>query len=746
MNPPHHQNDPEEDYVFTCDLCQRAVFESLSGLREHVDTRHANVFPERNELLQATQEIRSKVPEIRVARAAQWQAWGEHTFALAARRDAGAQRLAEACAARAQLELVVQQWKKEAKVYIFGSSVAMGLWDGLSDIDFTVVDPVALAKGDWPPNEKSAVRGVAHHLRRCGFQHQNLEPIETARVPIIKHNASIPILPVTREEWEKVLARTARFLLARPAEGESQAAFEAAVRAKIPVESMWWTPDARVVSITSKNNSLETLQLLLDPPVGIKGIEIERGAPLHDEYRPELYRLDFDLSFRVFGVRNSRLLRDYLCAHPCGRPGALVLKDWSKTNGVNNSHQGYLTSYAINILWIFFLVQKNHVPFIDPNSIPEHLTAENADPVYRPLIPTELSESPDGRQRRHQQMGEMLFDFFAFYTTEFDWESEVVSLNRPSKTTKELLAWTLQDECRLTRQSNKSFRYTLCIEDPYEDNLNLGRHMGECRWRKFIGEMQRALVSLVKDLPQQSCVFPASLLSERDQAQDPPIDAITTLMAIAVREVESAEALVPSSHLQGVFRRECPTQMADVLKHWTWSKLIRRLGYKLVGDNIQPCRTVGASTVATSPKSIGTLSVPWTERLLEEVVRHEEQRGEHYIAPEWAAAWAPPQRSTQSIGSGHNPHRSSAIHGNNSSNNNANNNTQPTPEYTKVIARRHALTASPFAGFTFSHHHNRFSIHPFYHGTQFRAFGTLTSAPRNMNYKHIMHSVLRRLK
>jgi hypothetical protein len=621
--------------LHTCDLCPKAVFHSRQALLAHIDERHGSFVPDRDEIAKLAAMIQPQRDALVDALGEKWTAVGGRTFAVASSRDAGPARLKQACDARAQLELVARRWRASAEVYVFGSSVAMGVWDGLSDIDCTVVDVAAMDAGEWPPNEKAAVRNLATLFRNVGFTFQNLEPIEHARVPIIKHNASLPAIKVLGEEYQRLLSRSIRCLFTRPQKPDERQQFESDLARAVHVtpEAFWWDPGYRTCGSTLPDATTAVAALL-----HIAGTNTDvSAAPLHTEFRPDVFHVDFDLSFRTFGIRNSILLRSLLTAHTCGRPGALVLKDWSKLSGVNNSINGFLTSYAVNIMWIYYLVQKGHVPYIDPQSIPVSLkdTAHAKDPQYKPLIPSDVAASDEAKSRLEMDMGRLLFGFFAFYCYEFNWDAHVVTLNRPGVTTKAQLGWTEDDEVRL---SKKNTRYIMCIEDPYEENLNLGRHLGENRARKVMSELQRGLVSMVRDSVEDMSIFPARK-PPIEPGKEPRLSDVTKLLATAA----TTAGTYTVEEFRSTFESKCPDALERVLQHWSWVETVRRLGYKEVAGHVFPVRAVANRRPLQPtclPERPDKPPVDTADRLIAEFMS-ERAKKEHLPAPEWMM-WQPP--------------------------------------------------------------------------------------------------------
>ncbi|KAK7201664.1 RNA editing 3' terminal uridylyl transferase 1 [Novymonas esmeraldas] len=729
--------DSSPTRIFTCDACAHHVCTSYEALEQHALECHGDALADYTRLRTVAEKLVPIWAEVLRRKASVVQQWGERIFAVAVQRDAGAEKMAEAHRARAQLELVVQHWHPRAKVFIFGSSVAFGVWDGISDIDFTVVDVEGLEAGVWPPSEKNAVRSITELLRRAGFSFINLEPISHARVPIIKHHASLPIrltegqrhrlraearaaaaaaspstpppsepanaTAVAREvevveveeeegeghtqlEAELIIARTVRYHLNLPAGPGDSAILEASIRLAVgsaAVQQVWWnrTRDACCMTFDTTTNAVKASTCPLHfLSAGMRA----RVQPLHEECKPELHGMDFDLSFRAFGIRNSYLLRRYLLSHPCARPGALVLKDWSKTSGVNNSMNGYLTSYAINIMWIYYLVHRGVVPYVCPaQDIPASLRhTVVADSQYAAMV--DPAWSPAERAAMETQAGELLLGFFHYYAFEFDWVNHVVSLNRRGVTTKASLGWDVEDvghsplsggaagsdgyhadthggggynspglaaaaasgsfdgalgssAAMLGRRSRSVTRYSFCIEDPYEENLNLGRHMGVTKTLRVQTELYRGLISLLKDDVQHCCVFAASASAGGGGGHEPgsagatsavanpaelPVRVLYTLMAISTRELAAARRRhgaddsvflgVTLLHLTERFAAQAPTEWRLASQVWNTHQLLHRLGLKLHGgQHVLPRREVGVRRLAArAPPGVVLANAP----------------------------------------------------------------------------------------------------------------------------------------
>ncbi|CCW67884.1 unnamed protein product [Phytomonas sp. Hart1] len=690
-----HSEDDDTDVtitrLFSCDICPHFVCASQRALEAHALALHGDCLRDYTTLQPLVAKLAGLWGEVLTRKAERVGGWGRKVFDIARERDAGPEKMAEAERARVQLEKVIRSWHPSAEVFIFGSSVAFAVWDGVSDIDFTVIEVNALEEGTWPPPEKNAVRAITELLRKAGFSYSNLEPIRHARVPIIKHHASTPIR-VPREsaakgthsgegttegsecsslEAEDIISRSVRCSLTQPASHADRAMLEGSIRSGIgaeAVQQIWWNRTSDMMCFTC-DTTTHAIQAVMCKLTFTSPSLRACVQPLHDESRPELYNVDFDLSFRALGIRNSELLRRYLLNHPCARPGAIVLKDWSKTSGVNNSVNGYLTSYAINIMWIYFLVQKGVVKYVDPIAdIPESLRSYHEEltksPRYRPML--DPAWSAEEKLTYEQEAGRLLMEFFLYYAYEFDWENNVVSLNRKGITTKRMLDWdseAIAPPMATTghpngRRGGNPTRYSFCIEDPYEENLNLGRHMGITKSLRVRTEFCRALLSLCKDGANESCVFAstdrraaggktntASLLA--GPAGGLPMRVLYRLMAVCTREMALAREQEASNglaeeDLRRAFESAAPNEFQLACKAWNWQQLIHRLGWKLHRGVVLPRREIGIKRRPTSPigeeaasskeNSAGSLANVIADTLSDDFLR---------LRPGWVA-WSTP--------------------------------------------------------------------------------------------------------
>eukprot|EP00760_Papus_ankaliazontas_P029699 PhM_4_TR4380/c0_g1_i1/m.86776/K14079/PAPD4, GLD2; poly(A) RNA polymerase GLD2 len=413
-----------------------------------------------------------------LAESDRWKSWGTFLFESVKVKDKGAVLYRRLERAREQLERIVRHAYPNVKVFVFGSGVVHQIWDGESDIDFTCIDCEAWGSAKWPPDERIAVLKCTTTLGLV-VRAANIFAITGARVPILKYSRRGEPTNIAAEGKEEQQLRTVCVTVAPVSGGHrgqhggkksiNTDAVEAAAKASLartPPRAITWSADNTVMSL-----EMESIADMVDATIVLRQTRfladgvLSRTRTASASSVPDVRCVDFDLSFRSFGLRNSYLLQRYMSAHVCVRPGALFLKAWSKGVGLNDSSSGWLCTYAINVLWLHFLMKRDIVPFVPPLSVPREPSRLPTCPSYSPL-----DLSPD----QCTQLGRLIVDFFFYYAKEFDWENEVVTINRAEVTPKSKLGW---GEGGGQATGVRKFNYVMCIEDPYEENFNLGRFM-----------------------------------------------------------------------------------------------------------------------------------------------------------------------------------------------------------------------------------------------------------------------------
>lgn len=463
----------------TCDLCNVDIPVG-SNIDEHVKREHSTLLMFCNDLVDKSREFENVPVPSSVS-----LEFGAVVRQLASECDKGKKVFEHALDSRNQLQVILSKPFPKAQVFMFGSCVASGCWDGVGDVDFTLIDPQGWMAKTWPDDEKSIVQKATRTLRDAGFKYEDLEPLLRTRVPIVKHKVSSPI------DFDKLRNRFNRTLV-YTIKGELSDAERRDIE-RLYVRCNWTTKYKLQVEFPDGAEALQHYMRDFDLflPRQIK----YQKAWARFGYRPSIFCIDFDLSTRAHGVRNSWLLRRYMEQDSLIRCGSVYIKHWSKRSGINNSMKGYLTSYAVNIMWIYFLLMKKVAKFVDPHSILPSLD-DKSQVTYIPMLPKNHNAKFD------QSLGELVAGFFHFYAIEFDWKRDVISVNYPHLLSKEELKWVESNEVKSLIFRERVW-YRLCIEDPFEEDLNLGRHVSPIKLNKLKSEFLFGYCSLVQKQPER---------------------------------------------------------------------------------------------------------------------------------------------------------------------------------------------------------------------------------------------------
>eukprot|EP00760_Papus_ankaliazontas_P030764 PhM_4_TR500/c0_g1_i2/m.78309 len=218
---------------------------------------------------------------------------------------------------------------------------------------------------------------------------------------------------------------------------------------------------------------------------------------------PELLRFNWDCSFMGYSVKNSYLIRKYLTelGPNYARHCSLAIKQWGKATHMGQGTSGYMTTYAVTILFIYFLLCTHNIKWVDPFSLPH--------PIYLPRYPNYMPFSEN--RPLPEEVGLVVAEFFKFYAM-FDWEKEVVSINRPRRSTRDDVGWEFTHK--------EDFYYHACIEDPYEQMLTGGLNLG--RWL-HPGKLNTVKQEFMHAAQQLEYVVPQSADTAFFGAKRPPL-------------------------------------------------------------------------------------------------------------------------------------------------------------------------------------------------------------------------------
>lgn len=195
-------------------------------------------------------------------------------------------------------------------------------------------------------------------------------------------------------------------------------------------------------------------------------------------------------------LENTRLLLTYATIDPARiRTLVLFLKVWSKRRKINSPYKGTLSSYGFTLMVLFYFVHVKKPPVL-PN-------LQRIAPL-RPMSQEEMmlegrnvwffddteTLRKEWSSANFESVGELLIDFFRYYSHDFQYNNTVISI-RAGHLTKESKGW-MNDIDVGGLNENARDRNRLCIEDPFETPYNVARTVTKDGLYTIRGEFMRA--------------------------------------------------------------------------------------------------------------------------------------------------------------------------------------------------------------------------------------------------------------
>jgi hypothetical protein len=246
--------------------------------------------------------------------------------------------------AREQVDALVRSKSPMShQVHLFGSSVALGCWDGHSDADLAAI--MTEPDGTYVPatrqQEEAFVKLFTTIFRNAGILFDELSPIRNARVPLVKRKCLTKV-PLNCSRFSQPYSVVVRFQNARAIDDLSRKMKPQMQEHLKQLSGKTSATSKPTVHVFHFQDGADALLFFSTSKVPGVFMTWETNGR-----EPEMYTTDFDLTFRLHGLRNSWLLRAYYEQHHVFRAGYVFLKRWSSCRGINNSRVGYLTSYAM---------------------------------------------------------------------------------------------------------------------------------------------------------------------------------------------------------------------------------------------------------------------------------------------------------------------------------------------------------------------------------------------------------------
>lgn len=285
--------------------------------------------------------------------------------------------------------------------------------------------------------------------------------------------------------------------------------------------------------------------------------EGEEKINTHIDSDMMLLNVDICLNNRL-AIRNTLLLAEYLRADPIVPPLIRCVKSWAAARNLCSTWQGGLSSYGFVLLVIFYLqiLQNPILPILQPGRgwgpvirgcDTGFLSVEDA--WYRRNL---MVGAPQPRpMSRRPTISELLCGFFRFYGYQFDVTDSVVSIRLGRALSKQEKGWDENPNNQRNQRYAEYFDHTetpegvkaadvlrvfkyppevpdaevsqhiytkdgqffyMCIEDPFETHVNVGRLL-DFKMTELLGkEFRRGYALLRKtEKPLERLFLPSSI-------------------------------------------------------------------------------------------------------------------------------------------------------------------------------------------------------------------------------------------
>ncbi|KAJ6262852.1 Terminal uridylyltransferase [Drechslerella dactyloides] len=269
---------------------------------------------------------------------------------------------------------------------------------------------------------------------------------------------------------------------------------------------------------------------------------LQGEAVVEEEPWPE--NVSCDIGFKAhLGITNSHFFRTYSHCDPRFREMVLFIKvslissssssssangrqQWSKNRDLNSPYFGTLSSYGYVLMVAHFLINIVQPPVL-PNLqlIPppaDTPVSELTQDGYNIWYFKDLSKIKSGdllpNGKNEMSLGQLIHEFFQYYTTNFNFVSECVTIRTPGGVMyKQQKGWTSARERVGEMNNTYQDRYLLALEDPFEISHNVGRTCGGGGVRRIRGEMHRA-AAIIRKISTPLLNEPAPVGSGRNAA------------------------------------------------------------------------------------------------------------------------------------------------------------------------------------------------------------------------------------
>lgn len=227
----------------------------------------------------------------------------------------------------------------------------------------------------------------------------------------------------------------------------------------------------------------------------------------------------------------------------------LLVRRWAKDRGICHSAKGHLSPYIWGLLGIFFLQQSEseEKPLLPPVEQFKLVARYSQQPGTREkeAAASLYKQGPGPNTMSEKSTGTLFKEFVHFFSTEFDWRSEAVSVRSGRRAPP-------SSEIPKHKLSSDAFGPT--IEDPFQKSHNLGDCMTVASFARLREELTRA---------RELCERDASL-SELLEPWAPPEAEDEELPKKSVEEEESTKKLLGEDGRRGAVEAQCSSAPTSI--------------------------------------------------------------------------------------------------------------------------------------------------------------------------------------
>mmetsp|Transcript_4159 Transcript_4159/g.6582 ORF Transcript_4159/g.6582 Transcript_4159/m.6582 type:complete len:359 (+) Transcript_4159:2-1078(+) len=221
--------------------------------------------------------------------------------------------------------------------------------------------------------------------------------------------------------------------------------------------------------------------------------------------------VDCDLCINnLLACINTELLYTYTQMDWRLRPLVYCIKAWTKARQIHDPYRGYLSSYTYTLMVIHCLQVVGVLPNLQ--EFGRQAAIQRQDPSLKVKSQYDCYFSRNieqlqgyGEKTQPAPLGALLIKFFQFYAREFSIKDQVVCVRKGFPITKKSKNW------EKPREKN---RHVICIEDPFDVEVDLGRYVDEQTLKDVVEELNRAY-NILKETGDLSKVL-EEWLSESD--------------------------------------------------------------------------------------------------------------------------------------------------------------------------------------------------------------------------------------